>query len=97
MFGSQQMSAAEHSQVNKIVPFNPKHVTYEVLGPTGTVGTVNYLDENAQPQRAWFTALPWSYTITTTMPWISRSMRAGVPLWGEPRFRWPVSHCDVIG
>jgi hypothetical protein len=28
--------------------------------------------------------------------WISRAVRAGVPLLGEPLFRWLVSHCDVI-
>jgi len=29
--------------------------------------------------------------------WILRLVRAGVPLSGEPLFRWLVSHCDAAG
>lgn len=65
-FGSHALSAA--GQVETIVPINVKRVTYEISGPAGTVGHVTYLDENAQPQGANFTTLPWSYTVTTTMP-----------------------------
>jgi Mycobacterium membrane protein len=50
------------------VPFNPKHVLYEVIGPVGTAGSISYLDENAQPHRADFTTLPWSHLVTTTLP-----------------------------
>jgi hypothetical protein len=32
------------------------------------VATVNYLDVNAQPQRADNVTLPWSYDTTTTQP-----------------------------
>ena len=39
-----------------------------MFGPPGTVATVNYLDVNAQPQRADHVTLPWSYDITTTQP-----------------------------
>ena len=35
-------------------------------------------------------------TSTASADWISRAVRAGVPLLGEPLFRWLVSHCDVI-
>lgn len=48
-------------------PVIPKDVVYEVFGPEGTVGQVNYLDENSQPQRADFTTLPWSFTISTKL------------------------------
>lgn len=65
-FGSHRLSEA--GPVEKIVPINVKNVTYEVTGPPNTAGVVNYLDENAQPQRADFTTLPWSYTVTTTLP-----------------------------
>lgn len=66
MFGSHGVSAV--GQVEAIVPINVKRVTYEVFGPAGTVGHVSYLDENAQPQGANFTTLPWSHTVTTTLP-----------------------------
>jgi hypothetical protein len=66
VFGSHRV--AEVGPVEQIVPINVKRVVYEVTGPPGTAGVVNYLDENAQPQRANFTTLPWSYTVTTTMP-----------------------------
>jgi hypothetical protein len=41
-----------------IVQFNPKRVLYEIFGPTGTVAAINYLDENAQPQRVDWATLP---------------------------------------
>ncbi|ORB18802.1 MmpS family transport accessory protein [Mycobacterium noviomagense] len=66
IFGSHPFSEA--GPVEQIVPVNVKHVTYEVTGPADTAGVVNYLDENAQPQRADFTTLPWSYTVNTTLP-----------------------------
>ena len=54
--------------VDRIVPFNPKRVLYEVEGPAGTVGSLSYLDENAQPHHADFVTLPWSFLVTTTQP-----------------------------
>lgn len=48
-------------------PVIPKDVIYEVFGPPGTVGKVNFLDEQSQPQRADFTSLPWSFTISTKL------------------------------
>ena len=50
------------------MPFNPKSVTYEVFGPGDTVGSVSYLDKNAVPEQANFISLPWTYTLTTTVP-----------------------------
>ncbi|WP_343600881.1 MmpS family transport accessory protein [Mycobacterium sp.] len=66
IFGSHSLSAA--GEVEAIVPINVKRVTYQVVGPAGTVGHVSYLDENAQPHGADFATLPWSYTVTTTLP-----------------------------
>lgn len=48
-------------------PVIPKDVIYEVFGPAGTTGQANFLDEHAQPQRANFATLPWSYTISTKL------------------------------
>lgn len=51
-------------------PYASKSATYEILGPPGTVGVVNWMDEKAQPQRENFTTLPWSHTITARLPGI---------------------------
>jgi Mycobacterium membrane protein len=51
-------------------PYAPKSATYEIIGPPGTVGVVNWMDDKAQPQRADFTTLPWSQTITARLPGI---------------------------
>jgi hypothetical protein len=66
IFGSHALSPA--GEVEAIVPINVKRVTYEIVGPAGTVGHISYLDADAQPQAANFTTLPWSHTLTTTLP-----------------------------
>jgi hypothetical protein len=68
IFGSHQSAGASGGGADQIVPFNPKRVLYEVSGPSGTAGSISYLDENAKPHRADFTTLPWSYQVTTTLP-----------------------------
>ncbi len=68
IFGSNNKTSTASALSNEIVPFNPKHVVLEVFGPPGTVATVNYLDVNAQPQRASDVTLPWKYDTTTTQP-----------------------------
>jgi flagellar basal body-associated protein FliL len=68
IFGAHHKTSAEGGISNEIIPFNPKHVILEVFGAPGTVATINYLDVNAQPQRADNAALPWRYEITTTLP-----------------------------
>ena len=66
VFGSNHDTSTAEALSDEIIPFNPKHVVLEVFGPPGTVATINYLDVNAQPQRAENVALPWRYDITTT-------------------------------
>ncbi len=66
VFGSHQ-HVADASNADAIVAFNPKHVVYEVVGPTGTVATINYLDADAAPQLVKGATLPWSFTIVTTL------------------------------
>lgn len=68
VFGSDKIFSSTGSSVETIVPFNPKRVTYEVFGPSDTSGSVSYLNKNAQPEQANFTSLPWTYTLTTTIP-----------------------------
>lgn len=67
-FGSDAIFSATGSSAEPLVPFTLKRVTYEVYGPGDTTGSVSYLNNNAQPEQANFTSLPWSYTITTTIP-----------------------------
>ncbi|MCV7168167.1 MmpS family transport accessory protein [Mycobacterium stomatepiae] len=51
-------------------PYAAKTAIYEILGPAGTTGVVNWMDADAQPQKANFTTLPWSQTIVAEMPGI---------------------------
>jgi hypothetical protein len=66
-FGHTVLTKPGAGLVNDPAPFNPKVVTYDIFG-TGGVATINYLDLDAQPQKAENVALPWSLTLTTTAP-----------------------------
>jgi hypothetical protein len=73
-------NSAEHPKVAEAnsgltEPFHPKHITYEVTGSGGSVD-VDYLDENGQPHRVDAAALPWSFTIVTTLPSMSANIVA---------------------
>jgi hypothetical protein len=68
VFGSDEIFSSTGSNAESIVSFNPKRVTYEVFGPSDAEGLVSYLNKNAAPEEAKFTSLPWTYTITTTIP-----------------------------
>lgn len=68
VFGSDEFFSATGSSAAPLAPTHVKRVTYEVYGPNGTSGSVSYLNKNAQPEQANFTSLPWTYTITTTVP-----------------------------
>ncbi|WP_445167870.1 MmpS family transport accessory protein [Mycolicibacterium sp. Dal123E01] len=57
-------------------PFNPKVVRYEIFGAAGAVATINYLDLQAVPQKVKNTPLPWSLTLTTTVPSASANVVA---------------------
>lgn len=66
VFGSEKRPSYADTPVNDIRPFNPKHLTYEVFGPPGTVATISYFDVNADPQRLEGAALPWSLEFETS-------------------------------
>jgi hypothetical protein len=66
VFGRQADSDAGANAADTLVQFNPKHVRYDIYGPTGAVVEVDYLDEHAQPQRDMPARLSWSYEIVTT-------------------------------
>lgn len=68
VFGSHKNASLAGSVSSEIVPFNPKHVVYEVFGAPGATATINFQDVHAALQRVDNAPLPWSYTITTTDP-----------------------------
>ena len=68
VFGKTELTRPGAGLVNDPAPFNPKEVKYEIFGQPGTVATINYLDLDAQPQKAVNASLPWSLDLTTTAP-----------------------------
>ncbi|MBE1548187.1 hypothetical protein GGC64_002211 [Mycobacterium sp. OAS707] len=66
-FGQTVLTKPGAGLVNDPEPFNPKVVKYEIFGD-GATATINYLDLDAQPQKAVNTAIPWQLTLTTTAP-----------------------------
>jgi hypothetical protein len=76
VFGSDGIFTATGSSAEPFEPSHLKQVTYEVYGPSDTTGSVSYLDKKAQPEQASFTGLPWTFTITTTVPAVIASVVA---------------------
>jgi hypothetical protein len=75
IFGSQDLNANAGAGI-EIVQFNPKVVTYEVTGPPGSTANINYWDENANTHQVNAAPLPWSFTISTTLPSVSANIMA---------------------
>ena len=75
IFGSQDLNANAGAGI-EIVQFNPKVVTYEITGPPGTTANINYWDENANTHQVNAAPLPWSTTISTTLPAVSANIMA---------------------
>lgn len=67
IFGSEKQLSYADTRKDETKPFNPKHLTYEVFGPPGTVAEISYFDANGDPQRVKGIQLPWSleFAITT--------------------------------
>ena len=77
VFGSDAIFSATGSSAEPLEPSHLKRVTYEVSdGPSDTTGSVSYLDTKAQPEQANFTSLPWTFTLTTTVPAVIASVVA---------------------
>jgi hypothetical protein len=60
---------------DKADSFNPKVVTYDVFG-SGSTGLINYVDLDGIPQRVEGVPLPWSLTLSTTVPAVSANILA---------------------
>jgi hypothetical protein len=72
VFGSEDLNAAAGAGI-EIVQFNPKIVVYDVFGPPGSTATIDYFDADANTHEV-NTALPWSTTISTTLPAVSANI-----------------------
>lgn len=70
-FGAHDNHGVTSGISDDIKPFNPKHVVYEVTGPPGSVANINYLDITAQPRRVDNAPVPWTLSVTTTLPSVS--------------------------
>lgn len=75
IFGSEDLNA-NAGQGIEIVQFNPKDVKYEVFGPAGTTANINYWDAEANTHQINGAPVPWSYTVTTTLPSVSANIVA---------------------
>jgi Mycobacterium membrane protein len=66
IFGSEKRPSYADTAMADTKPFNPKHMTYEVFGPPGTVANIGYFDVNAEPQHVQGASLPWSLQFAIT-------------------------------
>jgi Mycobacterium membrane protein len=73
IFGSEDLNANAGAGI-QIVQFNPKVVTYEVFGPPGTTAIINYWDAEANTHQVNGAPLPWSHTLSTTLPAVSANI-----------------------
>ena len=75
IFGSQDLNANAGKGI-EIVQFNPKVVLYEITGPPGATANINYWDADANTHQVNNAPLPWSTTISTTLPSVSANIMA---------------------
>lgn len=76
IFGSNNVVSRPSADSLENTDYNPKRVLFEVFGSPGTIATINFLDEHAQPQRVEDAALPWSQLLTTDDPPLFADLRA---------------------
>jgi Mycobacterium membrane protein len=74
MFASQDLNANAGAGI-EIVQFNPKVLIYDVYGPPGTTAQIGYFDPDANVHYL-NAPLPWSVTLSTTLPAVSASLMA---------------------
>ncbi len=75
IFGSEDLNANAGKGI-EIVQFNPKVVLYEITGPPGATANINYWDADANTHQVNDAPLPWSTTISTTLPSVSANIMA---------------------
>ena len=69
IFASQDLNANAGAGI-EIVQFHPKIMVYDVFGSAGSTAKVDYFDADANTHEL-NVALPWSTTISTTLPAVS--------------------------
>ena len=74
VFASQNLNANAGAGI-EIVQFNPKILVYDVYGPPGTTAQIGYFDPDANVHSV-TVPLPWSITLSTTLPTVSASLMA---------------------
>jgi hypothetical protein len=74
MFASQNLNAGAGAGI-EIVQFNPKIMIYDVYGLPGTTAQIGYFDPDANVHTV-TVPLPWSITLSTTLPTVSGSLMA---------------------
>jgi len=75
VFASQDLNANSGAGI-KIVQFNPKVVKYEIFGAPGSTANINYWDADANTHQINDALLPWSVTLSTTLPAVSANIMA---------------------
>jgi len=76
IFGSQDQTSRPSADSPENTGFDPKRVHLQVLGNPGARATINFLDENAQPQRIDDAPLPWLHDLVTDDPTLFADLRA---------------------
>lgn len=74
IFGANPVTVVPESS-DSAQSFNPKVVKYEIFG-SGSAAVVNYLDLDGKPQRVPDASLPWSLTLSTTVPAVTPNILA---------------------
>lgn len=75
MLGVHPLPAVRVAADDDTPQFAPKSVTYEVFGPAPTA-KIAYLDPDARVQHLASIPLPWSRTITTSLPAVTVNLLA---------------------
>ena len=76
IFGSQDQTSRPSVDSPENTGFSPKRVHLQILGNHGARATINFLDENAQPQRVDDAPLPWSHDLVTEDTTLFADLRA---------------------
>lgn len=62
IFGSENRQTYTDTAAAESKPFDPKQMTYEVFGASGTVANISYFDKDTEPQYITDIPLPWTLT-----------------------------------
>ncbi len=76
IFGSEKRPSYADTKINDAKPYDPKQLTYEVFGPSGTVAQISYFDADGDPQLVKGASLPWSLNFPITQAAVAGSLVA---------------------